>query len=140
MVGAAASVVGAGIAIWQASVAKKNAKIVLEVKDDIRNKNKSLVLTKLNGSTKELIEKLIRIRGKEKTPSDIKKLIESYFPDLSESVGVLKKEEKETLSSQSLTTTIFKQFVVYIEDLRRGFAIEQIKSSHFSLRGPSSFS
>ena len=26
------------------------------------------------------------------------------------------------LSSQSLTTTIFKRFVVYIEDLRRGFA------------------
>ena len=58
IIGAVASLVGAAIAIWQACVAKKNAKIVLKVKEDIRNKNKSLVLTKLNGSTKELIDKL----------------------------------------------------------------------------------
>ena len=28
----------------------------------------------------------------------------------------------DMIDSQSLTTTIFKRFVVYIEDLRRGFA------------------
>lgn len=35
IIGAVASLVGAAIAIWQACVAKKNAKIVLKVKEDI---------------------------------------------------------------------------------------------------------
>ena len=31
-------------------------------------------------------------------------------------------KDDANIISQSLTTTIFKRFVVYIEDLRRGFA------------------
>lgn len=120
IIGAIASIIGAGIAIWQACVAKKNAKIVLDVKDDIRNKNKSLVLTKLNGNTKELIEKLIKSRGKEKAPSDIKKLLESYLPDLSEAVGVLKSEEKTTISQHK------DKIKKYVGDLKDDSSIENI--------------
>lgn len=120
IIGAIASIIGAGIAIWQACVAKKNAKIVLDVKDDIRNKNKSLVLTKLNGNTKELIEKLIKSRGKEKAPSDIKKLLESYLPDLSEAVGVLKSEEKTTMSQHK------DKIKKYVGDLKDDSSIENI--------------
>ena len=120
IIGAVASLVGAAIAIWQACVAKKNAKIVLKVKEDIRNKNKSLVLTKLNGSTKELIDKLIRTRGKEKKHSDIKKLLESYSPDLSEAVGVLKEEEKDALSKHK------EQIKNYIGDLTEDCSIENV--------------
>ena len=120
IIGAVASLVGAAIAIWQACAAKKNAKIVLKVKEDIRNKNKSLVLTKLNGSTKELIDKLIRTRGKEKKPSDIKKLLESYSPDLSEAVGVLKEEEKDALSKHK------EQIKNYIGDLTEDCSIENV--------------
>ena len=117
---AIASLIGAAIAIWQACVAKKNAKIVLKVKDDIRNKNKSLVLTKLNDSTKELIDKFIKSRGKEKKPSDIKKLLESYSPDLSEAVGALKDKEKETLSQHR------EQVQKYIGELSEDCSIENI--------------
>lgn len=120
ILGAIASLIGAAIAIWQACVAKKNAKIVLKVKDDIRNKNKSLVLTKLNDSTKELIDKLIKSRGKEKKPSDIKKLLESYSPDLSEAVGALKDKEKETLSQHR------EQVQKYIGELSEDCSIENI--------------
>ena len=120
MIGAIASIIGAGIAIWQAYVAKKNAEIVLDVKDGIRNKNKSLVLTKLNSNTKELIEKLIKSRGKEKAPSDIKKLLESYLPDLSEAVGVLKSEEKTTVSQHK------DKIQKYIGELKDDSCIEII--------------
>ena len=120
IIGAIASIIGAGIAIWQAYVAKKNAEIVLDVKDEIRNKNKSLVLTKLNSNTKELIEKLIKSRGKEKAPSDIKKLLESYLPDLSEAVGVLKSEEKTTVSQHK---DIIQK---YIGELKDDSCIESI--------------